>query len=162
MAQRLREITGIDPLTIDQTVMTEHSAPEYEHPLYRYIMEKNLISRPSVLRNDKGEWWTLEKGKRDLTLFTPRSVYKNGRPTWLRLEGDRKPYKLPKNICETAARCLVRARLAGESTDAVPIDQVEIIAGLSIPVLMLPTGEFVLEVKDAADKILKTSRIKLR
>ena len=162
MAQRLREITGIDPLTIDQTVMTEHSAPEYEHPLYRYVMETNRISRPSIFRNEKGGLWTLEKGKRDLTLITPRSVYKNGRPTWLRLGGDRKPYKLPKNICETAARCLVRARVAGESTDAVPIDQVEVVAKRGIPALMLPIGEYVLEVKDAADKMLMTSRIKLR
>jgi hypothetical protein len=162
MAQRLREITGIDPLTIDQTVMTEHSAPEYEHPLFRYVMETNRISRPSVFRKDKGEWWTLEKGKRDVTLFTPRSLYKDGRPTWLRLGGDRQPYKLPKDICETTARCLVRARVAGESADAVPIDQIEVVANRSIPVLMLPKGDFVLEVKDAADKVLTTSRIKLR
>ena len=33
MAQRLKQMTGIDPLTIDQTEMTEHSAPEYERPL---------------------------------------------------------------------------------------------------------------------------------
>jgi hypothetical protein len=162
MAQRLKEITGIDPLTIDQTVMTEHSTPEYEHPLYRYVMETNLISRPSIFRNDKGEWWTLEKGKRDLTLISPRSSYKDGRPTWLRLGGNRKPYKLPKNICETASPCLVRARLAGESTDAVPVDQVEVAAKRGIPVLMLPAGDFVLEVKDATDKVLKTSRIKIR
>jgi hypothetical protein len=162
MAQRLKEMTGIDPLTIDQTVMSEHSAPEYEHPLYRYATEKGLISKPSVFQNAKGELWALEKERRDVTLFHPRSEYKEGRPVWLRLGGDRKAYKLPTAICGTAARCLVRARVASESEDAVPVDQVEVIAGRSAPVLMLPVGEFSLEVKDAEDKMIKTFRIKPR
>jgi hypothetical protein len=162
MAQRLKEITGIDPLTIDQTEMTEHSAPDYERPLYRYIMAKKLISNPSVFQNAQSEWWTAQKGKRDLTLFHPRSEYQDGRPTWLRLGGERKPYKLPKDVCQTAPRCLVRARAVTEEADAVPVDQVEVIADNKLLVLMLPPGEFAVEVKDAADKILKTWRIKLR
>ncbi len=160
MAQRVKEITGIDPFTIDQTEMTEHSAPEYEHPLYRHLNEKKLISRPTIFRNAKGELSTLVKGKVDATLYHPRSVYRDGRPTWLSLGGDRKPYRLARNICGPAARCLVRARVETETGDAVPVDQVEVMTGRDAPVLMLPAGKFVFEVKDAADNMLKTYRIK--
>lgn len=160
MAQRLKEITGIDPFTIDQTEMTQRSSPEYEHPLYRYLTGKKLISRPTIYRNARGEWWALIKGKVDATLFHPRSVYRGGRPTWASLGTDRRPYRLPGNICGSAARCLVRARFEAESDDAVAVDQVEAITGQANAVLMLPAGEFVLEVKDAADRMLKTYRIK--
>jgi hypothetical protein len=51
--------------------------------------------------------------------------------------------------------------VAGEPGDAVPVDQVEVIAGRSIPVLMLPPGKFELEVKDTTDKMLQASNIKL-
>ncbi len=76
--------------------------------------------------------------------------------------GVRKPYDLPANICGPATRCLVRVRIADESDNAIPIDQVEVIVGRDIPVLMLPTGEFILEIKDVTNKMLKTSRIKLQ
>jgi hypothetical protein len=162
MAQRVKEMTGIDPFTIDQTMMTEHSAPEFEHPVYRYLIEKKRVTKPCVLRNIKGEMWALEQGKWDVTLVHPRSIYKAGRPIWLRLSGNRKPYQLPANICDSATRCLVRARVAGESFDAIPIDQVEVVTGRNIPALMLPAGEFTLEIEDATGKRQKTFQIKLK
>jgi hypothetical protein len=162
MAQRLKEMTGIDPFTIDQTMMTEHSAPEYEHPIYAYLIAKNRMVKPSVLRNRQSEMWTLEKGKWDMTLFHPRSIYKAGRPVWLRLNGSRKPYQLPANICGSASNCLVRARAASESSDAIPIDQVEVVAGRNIPALMLPAGKFVLEIEDSTGKMHKTSQVKIK
>ena len=124
--------------------------------------EKRLFTKPSVFQNARGELWTLVKGQRDITLFHPRSVYREGRPTWLRFGVARKPYHLTTNPCAGTARCLVRARFAAEDVDAVPIDQVEAVAGHTVPALMLPAGEFVLEVKDADDKMLKTWRVKFR
>lgn len=162
MGQHLKEMTGIDPFTIDQTLMTEHSAPEYEHDLYRSVMDQKLISRPSVFRNAEGQWWTARPGVRDISLFHPRSVYRDGRPTWLRLGGMRTPYTLPEDVCGSAARCLVRARVASETPDAIPVDQVEVVSGRSIPALMLPPGEFVLEARDLTDRVLLSARIEQR
>ena len=54
MAGQLMEITGIDPLTIDQTAMTEHSAARFEHPLYRHLVDEREITTASVLVNDAG------------------------------------------------------------------------------------------------------------
>lgn len=61
MAGRLKEYTGIDPLTIDQETLTEHSALLYEKPDYAAIQ----FSQPAVLIN-RGwcclQW--LQKGQR--------------------------------------------------------------------------------------------------
>lgn len=161
MAGYLKEFTGIDPLTVDQTLMSEHSAPDYEHPLYRYATSRGLVSRPVVFRNDRGELFAAQKGVRDVTLFSPRSVYENGRPTWLKLDGARKPHRLPRDVCAQAARCLVSARAAEESADAVPVDRVEVSAAAP-PALMLPRGEFVVEAVDAEGKKVKEFRVKGR
>jgi len=69
--------------------MAEHSTPEFEQPLYRYVIETKRLSEPTVFQNDKGELLTVQKGNRDVTLFHPRTVYEDGRPTWLHLRGDR-------------------------------------------------------------------------
>lgn len=162
MGQHLKEMTGIDPFTIDQTLMTEHSAPEYEHDLYRSVMDQKLISRPSLFRNAEGQWWTAQQGVRDVSLFHPRSIYRDGRPTWLGMAGMRTPYTLPGDVCGSATRCLVRARAANETQDAIPVDQVEVVVGRSIPALMLPPGKFVLEARDLTDGVLLSVRIEQR
>ncbi|MGH9848743.1 MAG: hypothetical protein ACREBD_02690 [Blastocatellia bacterium] len=161
MAQRFKEATGIDPFTIDQTEMTEHSAPDYEHPLYRHVQSQRLVSQPMVFRNAQGRLWALETGRHDVTLFHPRSRYTDGRPDWLRLGGDRKPYRLPKQVCGAAARCLVRARALGEAADAIPIDQLEISANRQAS-LLLPVGEFNLEVQDPEGKTIRNFRVSRR
>lgn len=159
MAQRFKELTRIDPFTIDQTAMTERSAEKYEHALYRLAVRRGLY-RSTVFQNAQGQLWSLDKGTHDVTIFHPRSRYASGRPTWLRLGGSRRPYLLPKNICGDATRCLVRARFASESEEAVPVDQLEVITRLPIPALMLPAGQFVIEVQNAEGKQITTRRIR--
>lgn len=160
MAQRFKEATGIDPFTIDQTEMTEHSAPEYEHPLYHHVQARRLAQRPTAFQNRQGQWWALEAGRHDVTLFHPRSQYVNGRPDWLRLSGSRTPYRLPKRVCGAAPRCLVSARAAGEAADATPIDQLEVSAERPAT-LMLPTGEFSIEVQDPAGKPIASYQVRI-
>jgi hypothetical protein len=164
MAQRFKETTGIDPLTIEQTEMTEHSAREYEHPLYQYVLGRGLVLRPTVFRNARGELWMQEGGRHDVTLFHPRSRPLSrdagGRPDWLRLGGSRGPYRLPKNVCGAERRCLVRARAASETADATPIDQLEVLADRPAPRLMLPAGEFIIEAENPEGKPIMSFRIR--
>jgi hypothetical protein len=164
MAQRFKEATGIDPLTIEQTEMSERSAREYEHPLYRDALAWGLVSRPTVFRNARGEFWMQDRGRHDVTLFHPRSRPLNreagGRPDWLRLGGSRGPYRLPKQVCGAAPRCLVRARSAREGADAIPVDQLEVFAERPAAALMLPAGEFIVEVEDPEGKPLANFRVR--
>lgn len=164
MAQRFREATGIDPLTIEQTEMSERGAREFEHPLYRDVVARGLVSRPTVFRNARGEYWMQESGRHDVTLFHRRSRPLNreagGRPDWLRLGGSRSPYRLPKNVCGIAPRCLARARSAREGADAIPIDQLEVLAERPASALMLPAGEFLIEVQDPEGKPITSFRVR--
>jgi len=162
LAQRLPEITGLNPLTIDQTMMREQISEEYEHPIYRHVMARSPINQPTIFVDAANQPWTLQVGLRDVTVFHPRSRYVNGRPTWLALEGHRKPYKLPRKICGAAPRCLVKARLAAESAEATAIDALEVTANTPAPTLMLPRGEFVIDTQDAAGRVVATRSIKLR
>ncbi len=58
----------------------------------------------------------------------------------------------------TSTTCIA----ANESPDAIPVDQVEVVAGGTIPALMLPPGEFVLEARDVTDRVLLSARIEQR
>jgi hypothetical protein len=160
MAAYFKESTGIDPLTVNQVIMTEHSAPELEHPLYRWAVESGMVAEPVVLRSAAGAFWSPSPGI-DVVVFHPRSRYENGRPTWLRMSGLRSPLPLPAGICFLAPRCLVKARPVQEGTDAVPIDQIVAEAGQPAPALMLPEGEFVVRVEDAQGKLISERKEKV-
>jgi hypothetical protein len=160
LAARLRQMTGQDPLTIDQTVMSEHIPAQREHPIYRYLMAHAPLSQPTIFVNTQGKPWTLEPGVRDVTLFQPRSVYVDGRPTWLTIGGLRSPYRLPEMICGQVSRCLVKARYASESTNAIPVDQIEVTNDTQT--LLLPAGVFILNVQDASGQTVKTLQVSRR
>jgi hypothetical protein len=162
LGKRLRDITGIDPLTIDQTVMSEQFSPEYEQPIYRYLMAHSPIHEPTIFVNGAGKPWTFQPGIRDITLFHPRSVYTNGRPSWLTIGGQRRPYTLPPSVCGTVPRCLVKARLADESEDAVPVDELEIGDDAQQSTLMLPKGAYRLQIQDPLGHSLGTLQIRQR
>lgn len=153
MAAVFKEMTGIDPLTINQEWMTEHSAPEFESPVYRWAAERDLVNEPVIFRDAAGAPWSRSKGV-DMAIFHPRSRYENGRPHWLRLGGLRSPYPLLQGICGGAPRCLVKARPVEEGEDAIPIDQILVETGRPAPALMLPAGKFVVRVEDAARKVI--------
>ncbi|HEY3571278.1 MAG TPA: hypothetical protein VGP73_25355 [Thermoanaerobaculia bacterium] len=160
MAAYFKESTGIDPLTVSQVGMTEHSAPEFEHPLYRWAVERGMVAEPVVLKSATGAFWSSSPGI-DIAVFHPRSRYENGRPTWLRMGGLRTPLPLGDGICSQAPRCLVKARPVQEGTDAVPIDQIVAEAGKPAPALLLPEGEFIVRVEDAQGKLISERKEKV-
>lgn len=159
MAGFLKEMTGIDPLTVDQTAMTEQSAPEYEQPLYRLVAARKDFTQPVVFQNSKGEFWRIPYYGTDITVFSPRTIYKDGRAHWLAASGSRRTYALPPDVCQAEKSCLVRARFAAESADATPIDQIEARAGRK-NILLLPKGKFTIEVEDEKGAKLKTWQVK--
>jgi hypothetical protein len=151
MASYFHEMTGIDPLAINQVLMTEHSAPELEEPLYRQAVDRGLVKEPVVFRNAAGALWSTSKNY-DMAVFHPRSRYENGRPDWLRIGGLRAPQPLPGAICGPSQSCLVKAHAAGEKTDAIPLDEIIAESGRPLPALMLPRGKFLIRVDDARGK----------
>lgn len=63
MAQHLKAITGIDPLTINQTAMFGKSNTKYENTFYPYINQLFEVSEPSVLIDQDNNLWTNPESK---------------------------------------------------------------------------------------------------
>lgn len=123
MAGRLNEYTGINPLTIDQVELTEHSDKKYENPFYDKFKYDNF-----VVPLTKGEIMPVPFRLRgipsDIFVYHPRTHLKYNRPHWLF------EYYTPKfinNEITISFPVLVKAYISNENEkSAVPIDVIEI------------------------------------
>ena len=87
-------MTGIDPLTIDQTDMTEESNFAFGKAFYDAYVEKFPLSTPSIpLDNDEPVNVT-GTTLYDLTVIHPKTTYYYARPTWLALSNRRQPVSI--------------------------------------------------------------------
>ncbi len=161
MALWFQRITKIVPFSVDQTVMMEHSALQYESGYYQAAIADNLLQEvPIVLKNKAGRYFVNPNDSTayDLVVFHPRGQEEFGRPTWLSEEGQRQAYVLPDDLGVPATTSvLVQAFYENEPpATAIPIDQLEILPGVNLrPALMLPAGRFHLRVVNGAGQVLR-------
>jgi hypothetical protein len=161
MGWHFKNITKIDPFTIDQMHMSERRNPADEEPIYRYTTRKRTLTEPTAFVSTNGKFWR-GGAEHDLKIFHPRAKYENNRPTWLKLEGRKKSavefkkLNLPvqKQIFTGQNPILVQAFVTGESADAVPVDQFILYPNKEIPVLMLPKGSFRIRATDKFGKVI--------
>ncbi|HMW02082.1 MAG TPA: hypothetical protein PL157_14270 [Acidobacteriota bacterium] len=161
MAQNFKEISGIEPFSIDQVQMMEHSSPDYEKPVYGQAIQPGRVTEPTIFQSKDGKLFVEEKHRSnyDAQIFHPRSKTKSGRPDWLLMGGLRKPYKFPKDLCHNTFPCLVQALLPDEGNGAVPVDQVTISSGKQIPALVLPPGPFLIRAVDQSGKVIASRQV---
>ncbi|WP_062788553.1 hypothetical protein [Novosphingobium capsulatum] len=135
MAARLKRMTGIDPLTIDQATVTDLDAGARP----AQVAAARLLGRRPGILFEQGKPLVLGQyaGAVDLQVIHPARRYRFGRPAWLAASGAR-PVPVPAAFRPRHGRCLVQAFPAGASADAVPLDQVMITAGERAPALLLP------------------------
>lgn len=122
MAEHLHEITGINPLTIEQTMLIPHPQSHDDHPYYTAVMEKLKPQQPTVFVDQKGRPWSLRPGY-DVSVFFPVQHLRRGRPPWLTLGGLRQLYTVDAGSCRQDFPCLAEARYIGEGADAIPADR---------------------------------------
>ena len=77
---------------------------------------------PLVFISKTGQPWSLRPGY-DVSVWFPPEIIRRGRPTWLALGGERKPYYVSGDVCRHHFPCLVEARYANEGDDAIPADR---------------------------------------
>ena len=122
MAQHFRKLSGIDPLTIEQTMLIDHPAASENHPYYQAVMAALHPTAPLVFEDKDGNPWTLKPKAYDVSVFFPPDVVRDDRPTWLDLGDLRKPYFVSGALCKDDFPCLIEARYANEGEDAIPAD----------------------------------------
>lgn len=154
MALRFREITGIDPVTVEQTVMRERGRPALEHPHYRRVAARAVGESPFVLRDSAGGFWSARPGRNDITVITPPTVMRSGRPGWLWSVGTRQAVTLPAGFCGGANPCVVTARHEAESAGAVPVDAM-LWRGAPVGPLVLPAGRYRVQARDSVAVVVR-------
>lgn len=155
MGYEFKRMTGVDALAVYLPTYVEAAGPEWEQPLFKYATSKGWVKKPSVFVDKAGA----ALGSRDdeVAVFFPRTTYERGRPDWLRRDVGRVPFEIPVSFLKTEGFMLAQAWLEGEPVQAVPVDQILIVPGDPVPVLMLPKGRRCwFRVIDASGAVLGT------
>lgn len=146
MAQHLKSLSGINPLTIDQVMFSERVYKEAEHPLYSNV----VVDFPTILSDLEGHVLNLNGNFSivDVRVIHPRTNYKEGRPDWLYRNGSWKSHYVDFSNLSVEYPCRIFAYKQGTfSLDNVPIDIIEIDSP-NHKALVLPKGKFTLYIVD--------------
>ena len=158
-------MSGIEPLTIDQTDMTEESNFGYGRVIYQAYLQKYPITVPSIALIDNAPVNITGNDLYDLCVIHPPTVYQDGRPTWLSLGGLRQPTNIKP---ATPGVFFVQAYYEQEIRDnkdkpwqLVPADQTYITGGKKNYLLYLKKGKYRIYYRDIDYHILSTLNIEV-
>jgi hypothetical protein len=163
MGMAFKRMTGIDPLTIDQTDMTEESNFSFGKAFYDAYIEKFPLTSPSIpLTNDEPVNVT-GTTLYDLTVIHPRTIYYYARPSWLALSNRRHPVSIKSKNKDIF---LVQAYYQYESFgtkpgQVVPADQTYFVYGNGVYTLYLRRGLYILIFRDKQYKTLYTQHLEV-
>mgnify|MGYP001602402301 CR=1 FL=1 len=163
MGMAFKRISGIDPLSIDQTDMTEGSNFSYGNAFYSAYLQRYPVSTPSIaLSNDEPVNITGSE-LYDLTVIHPKSNYRDSRPTWLSLQNRRQPVYIKPSNKNTF---LVQAYYQYESFSnkpgqVIPADQTYLQSGKGNYLLFLRRGKYILIFRDMRYKTIYTQHIEV-
>lgn len=136
MGERLKRLSGIDPLTIDQVALAglRPSLRAEQLAASARAGDRPVIFLTGAVPLLIGDRYP---GSIDLQVVHPLQSYRHGRPSWLASLGGR-PVTIPVDLLPKAGKRLIQAFDVAEPVDAVPLDQVLAEAGKPAPILMLP------------------------
>ena len=163
MAVTFKKISGIDPLTIDQTDMSEISNFAYGKAFYDAYMQKFNLTSSSVALLDDQPINVTNSGLYDISIIHPPTAYQDGRPTWLGLNGRRQPTYIKSSSKNTF---LVQAYYQFETFGSrpglvIPADQTYTRTGKGSYLLYLRRGKYILIFRDFKYRILYTQHIEV-
>ena len=163
MAMALKQQSGIDPLTVDQTEMTEEGSFSYGKYFYKSYIEKFQPSSPSIALIDEQPVDVTGSGLFDLTVIHPPTTYRDARPTWLSLGGRRQPLYVKAQHKTTF---MVQAYYQLESFGAkpgevIPADQTYIPASNGNYLLYLQRGKYIILFRDIEYRMINTQHIEV-
>jgi hypothetical protein len=111
MARRLKDMTHIDPLTID---MTRYAAPGADY----------VVCAPTPRSVD-------------IRLGAPAVTFEHGRPAW-RIRAGQRPVAIPAAMIHADENTIIEARPISDPIEAVPADRILLRPGEILPLLLAP------------------------
>lgn len=152
MAAQLKRLTGIDPLTIDQTTLFQQYDTQRQFDLYQAALKKQPGNKAFVLMSGENTYLKLAIPEARVDMQVVHPVYridaKTGRPSWLSSMAGFTPYPIPKELLPEKGQRAIYAYHLKDPLDAIPADVIVVEAGKPAPKLMLPKGEFRFAVED--------------
>jgi hypothetical protein len=150
MAVAFRRFTGINPLTIDQTELSEGSSFEYGRYFHQLLLKKWTLHQPAISTRNGSPVSLLENDHYDLQVIHPVIPGAHNRPDWLSVNGARK--EVPVRPTEKKL-FLVQAYYAEEIRKAaigalIPADQTYISGADGYYWLYLFPGKYTLVLRD--------------
>ncbi|QNK00542.1 hypothetical protein [Dyella telluris] len=158
MAMQLKQLTGFDPLSVDQTRWRD-IGPMPKKDLYNQLIAAFPVDRPSVLLSrQNGSVWASDPDRHDVDVILPPSGHQR-RPHWLSLDNTRQTRVISSEICQRQLPCVVEARYASESDDAVPADRYVFLTDDSMNSLYLWPGDYRITARDREGRKLSERRL---
>lgn len=156
MGLAFKKLSGINPLTINQTLFTEGSSFEFGRLYYDALIQKINIDEPVVLLKNRNPLVLIEQEGYDIYVVHPRSVYKNNRPTWLSLNGERREITVSP---QEKTLFMVQAYYEDEYNrqplgKIIPADQTYVSSDYGYYSLYLKPGRYKLVLRDVGYKEL--------
>lgn len=159
MAGRLNDLTGINPFTIDQIPGSEKGDLKFNSP---YIQMANS-KKPAIMVNAKGKIYNgeIKENKSDCRIIHPISVYNNGRPDWLTLNGRRKTFHIPTSSISEYPVMVMAYRNNEFEQEGIPADVTEVTNKYQKVDLVLDKGNYRIIVKNRNYKIIQDYQQKI-
>ncbi|QIG78978.1 glycoside hydrolase family 25 domain-containing protein [Stakelama tenebrarum] len=139
LAARIKAMTGIDPLTIDQTTLMRSGAAARSDALVDAATAR-AQGRSVVFLSPDGSPLVIGRyaGLVDLQVVHPDLPRVGDRPGWIPALLHRTPTPVPAELLPETGTVLIQAFVATEGDAAIPVDQLLVTAGEAPGMLMLP------------------------
>lgn len=152
MAEYLHNLTKIDPLSIDQTTLYEHTALNFNHPLYLPALKKQNKHNAFVLQRAQSTYEVFGRYQARVDMQIVHPPHKidpfTQRYDWLSILAGLSPTDVPQHLLPEQGRRVIYAYRIHETIGAIPVDAVIVETGKPVPKLMLPKGEFRFEFEE--------------
>lgn len=147
-ATRLKALTGLDPVTIDQSQSWARFDPAEDPPHVKLVLDAYDGVSPICVKDGSGRAFTSDayEGRVDFSVFHPRVADIEGRPGWLAADPLRSPATVSFDPSENVG--LLQAFSVNEGWGSVPVDQMIVTGGQKSAVLFLPVGEYVVRIEE--------------
>jgi hypothetical protein len=161
MGEYLQILTGINPLTINQTDYRERSAI-LDNSLYETIVAKSDAVGPFICLVNDSIWYP-NKDKRnryDIPIIWNKTTYKNNRPSYLAVQSNIQEYIIPPQ--KTIKNTIIQAFLKTEIENEIAFDQIIVEDEKESVSLFLEIGNtYTIIIKDRMNKILFNYKISI-
>jgi hypothetical protein len=161
MAVYLHYLTGIKPLSIDQTEMTEGSNTDYGRLYYAAFTHHYSVKQSEVPLQNNTPIQFLDSGLYDMYVVHPPTKYIDSRPTWYNLNNTKKEFPVSPAYKTLFFVQAFYENEWGQKEEGIyiPADQTYVNAENGFYYLYLYPGKYQLVYRDKAYNILGTKSI---